>query len=94
VIEDMLPRHIMLKRKHGFSFNPVLQFQKDLGNFAAQYLSRERVEESGVFNYAYIKQVLESPVKNRMRWHYFLLWKILGYHVWEDVFIRGNGNRE
>ncbi len=90
MLQDILPDKIVHKRKHGFTFNPVIQFQKDLGTYASQYLSRERVEESGIFNYTYIKQILNSKPKNSLRWHYFLLWKIVGYHVWEDVFIRGN----
>ncbi len=91
MIRDMLPTQIMSKKKHGFTFNPVYQFKKDLGSFASNYLSRERVEESGVFNYPYIKKIIDSKPKSSLRWHYFLLWKIVGYHVWEEVFIR-NGN--
>lgn len=94
MIRDTLPDKIMRKRKHGFTFNPVYQFKKDLGNFASDYLSRDRVEESGVFNYTYIKQIVDSRPKNSLRWHYFLLWKIVGYHIWEDVFIRGDGSFE
>jgi asparagine synthase (glutamine-hydrolysing) len=94
MLQGILPDKIIGKRKHGFTFNPVIQFQKDLGTYASQYLSRERVEESGIFNFTYIQKILNTKPKNSLRWHYFLLWKIVGYHIWEDVFVRRDGSFE
>lgn len=94
IMNSKLPDEILKKKKQGFSFNPVNQFKKDLCGYASKYLSRDRVEESGVFNYKYIEQILKSNPKPAMRWHYFLLWKIMGYHIWEDVFIKGGGTFE
>lgn len=91
MLQAMLPEEILKKGKHGFTFNPVLQFKKDLQRFAYMYLSEERVKESGIFNYSFIKQIIDSKPKSSLRWHYFLLWKIVGYHLWEDVFVNGNG---
>jgi len=91
MLQTMLPEEILRKGKHGFTFNPVLQFKKDLQRFAYMYLSEERVKQSGIFNYSFIKQIIDSKPKSSLRWHYFLLWKIVGYHLWEDVFIKGNG---
>ncbi len=94
MVSHRLPARILSKKKHGFTFNPVIQFQKDLKGFASEYLSRERVENSGIFNYAYIERVLNSNPHPSLRWHYFLLWKIAGYHLWEDIFIRNGGKVE
>lgn len=84
----LLPGTVQHKRKHGFTFDPVLQFKKDLASFASRTLNRERVESSGVFNYSFVKKILDSKPGPSLRWHYFLLWKIAGFHVWEDTFIR------
>lgn len=91
VAQNRLPAQVLKKGKHGFTFNPVLQFQKDLKGFMSVYLSRDRVESSGVFDYAYISRLMNSRPHPSLRWHYFLLWKIAGYHLWEDVFIRNGG---
>jgi asparagine synthase (glutamine-hydrolysing) len=91
VLRDRVPESILRKRKHGFTFNPVLQYQKDLGRYAAEFLTRDRIEDGGIFNYAFVKRILDAKPGPALRWHYFLLWKILGYHLWEEIFIRQGG---
>jgi len=91
LLSKMLPSSIINRRKHGFTFNPVLQAQKDLISLARTYLTQSRVEESGVFNFTYLKNIMRSQPHPNLRWHYFLLWKILGYFIWEELFIKGNG---
>jgi asparagine synthase (glutamine-hydrolysing) len=91
LMKNKIPQEILRKGKQGFTFNPVCQIKKDLGSFAVKYLTRERVEESGLFNYRYINQIINSYPRGSLRWHYFLLWKIIGYHIWEDIFIKGGG---
>jgi len=91
LLEKIMPKEILQKPKQGFTFNPVLQAEKDLQPLAKKYLTRERVEESGVFQYAYIRKIIESRPHPNLRWHYFLLWKIVGYHIWEEIFIHNHG---
>ncbi len=94
-LKELLKRHIppsiLQKKKQGFTFNPVLQAKKDLQPLAAKCLTQKKVEETGLFNYNYIRQILAAPPHNNLRWHYFLLWKILGYHIWHDIFIKNQG---
>ncbi len=87
LLAEKVPEHILTKKKQGFTFNPVLQAQKDLVPLARKYLTRERVEDSGVFNFDYINTIMTAAPHPNLRWHFFLLWKILGYHIWEDIFI-------
>jgi len=95
LLGEKLPAHILTKKKQGFTFNPVLQAQKDLIPLARKYLTRERVEDSGIFNFDYLDTIMTAIPHPNLRWHYFLLWKILGYHLWEDIFIRNSpGLRE
>ncbi len=90
LLAETVPKHILVKKKQGFTFNPVLQAQKDLIPLARKYLTRERVEDSGVFNFDYINTIMTATPHRNLRWHFFLLWKILGYHIWEDIFIHSS----
>ncbi|MBI4674107.1 MAG: asparagine synthase (glutamine-hydrolyzing) [Chloroflexi bacterium] len=89
-MQGILPEHALRKPKWGFSFNPYFQFQKDLRTVAEHVLTRERVQELGWFNYAYLRRILEHPPHPRLRWHYFFLWLAVGLHIWHDMFIAGN----
>lgn len=91
LLREILPEQILNKRKQGFTFNPVLQAQKDLLPLARRYLTRDRIEDGGIFNYQYLDKIMQAAPHANLRWHYFLLWKILGYHLWEEIFIHNNG---
>jgi len=84
----ILPDKTMSKPKWGFTFDSYYQFQKDLRDLARRELTRDFIGEQGIFNYPFVKGVLDHPPHHWMRWHYFLLWLILGVKVWEDLFIR------
>ena len=86
----VLPDHALRKKKWGFSFNPYYQFQKDLKRIASQVLTRERVEARGWFNYAYLRRILDHPPHPHLRWHYFMLWLILGLEIWGQMFLDGD----
>jgi asparagine synthase (glutamine-hydrolysing) len=82
-----LPPANLAKPKWGFSFNPYHQFKKDLRFLAERELTRERVAELGLFNYAWIRQVLDHAPTPRMRWHYFNLWVMVGFSHWHRMFV-------
>ncbi|MEW6717729.1 MAG: asparagine synthase (glutamine-hydrolyzing) [Chloroflexota bacterium] len=86
----ILPESTLLKKKWGFSFNPYFQFQKDLKDVAQRILTPERVEGLGLFNYSYVHKILNHPPHPRLRWHYFYLWNLVGFHIWHELFIRGD----
>jgi asparagine synthase (glutamine-hydrolysing) len=74
------------KRKHGFSFNPVSQFAKDLRRIAMSELTRDRAGDLG-FNWRWIESVLNGPARASMRWHYFMLWMMTGFSIWHRLFV-------
>jgi asparagine synthase (glutamine-hydrolysing) len=86
----VLPQHALKKKKWGFAFNPYYQFQKDLKTVAERILTRQRVEDRGVFNYAYLKKIMDHPPHPRLRWHYFFLWLAVGLEIWFQMFIDGD----
>lgn len=85
-LASRVPERIARKKKWGFSFNPYHQYQKDLARVAREVLTRESVERLGIFNYRFIEQILNHRPVPRMRWHYFLLWVIVGVHQWHELF--------
>ncbi len=87
-MKQILPEHTLKKPKWGFTFDSFYQFQKDLRDIAERELTEEFINEQGTFNYRFIRKILDHPPHRWMRWHYFLLWLILGVKVWEDLFIR------
>lgn len=89
-MEPYLPEKILHKKKWGFTFNPYLQFQKDLKDTAERILTRERIEKDGIFNYAYIRSIFDTPPHPRMRWHYNFIWVLTGFHIWKQMFLESN----
>jgi asparagine synthase (glutamine-hydrolysing) len=88
-MEGILPQETLHKPKWGFTFDAFQQFQKDLRDVARRELTPAFIQEQGIFNFAFIRGILDHPPHRWMRWHYFLLWLILGVKVWEELFLRG-----
>lgn len=84
-----LPPRIIEKKKWGFTVNPYLQFKKDLKYTAENILTPRYIREQGIFNYSYIEHILKHPASPKLRWHYNLIWILVGYAIWEDQFLRG-----
>ena len=89
-MEDKLPPKIISKKKWGFTVNPYLQFKKDLKDVAERILTPEFIERQGIYNYKYIKRILDYPAHPKLRWHYNYIWIVLGMAMWEKMFIEGN----
>ncbi len=86
-LRGVLPDRVLDKKKWGFTFNPVEQFQKDLGPMARELLTPARLARSGVFNPKFVRGVLDAQPHERLRWHYFMLWQMIGFELWHEVFI-------
>jgi asparagine synthase (glutamine-hydrolysing) len=86
-VRSWLPKLILDKRKWGFTFSSYHQYQKDLKIVAEAVLTRERVHDVGWFNYNWIRQVLDYPPHPRLRWHYFMLWMMVGFEIWRQIFL-------
>ena len=89
-----LPTSILKKKKAGFQFDVYDQFKKDLKPIAENILSEKRIKEQNLFNYDYIKKILNYPPHPQLRWHYFLIWLMLGFQIWYQMFIEGKKDFE
>jgi asparagine synthase (glutamine-hydrolysing) len=88
-LRGVLPDQTLDKKKWGFTFDPVEQFGKDLGPMAREVLTPERLRRSGVFNPDFVRGVLAAKPHQRLRWHYFMLWQMIGFELWSDIFVEG-----
>jgi asparagine synthase (glutamine-hydrolysing) len=86
-MKPYLPPPILEKKKWGFTFNPYLQFQKDLKQTAEKILTRKRIESDGIFNYDYIRSILDAKPHPRLRWHYNYIWILTGFYIWKKMYI-------
>lgn len=89
-MEGHLPPKIITKKKWGFTVNPYLQFKKDLKTVAESILTKEFVEEQGIFNYEYIRQILNYRPHPKLRWHYNYIWVAMGIAIWQKMFIESD----
>jgi asparagine synthase (glutamine-hydrolysing) len=87
VLRDKLPERIIEKKKWGFTVNPYEQFKKDLEKTARKILTKEFLQRQGIFNHKYINRILDYPAHPSLRWHYNYLWLVLGFAIWEKMFI-------
>jgi asparagine synthase (glutamine-hydrolysing) len=85
-LAGVLPDRVLHKRKWGFTFDPVEQYQKDLGPMVRELLSPDRLRRSGIFNPGFVQAVLKAEPRQRLRWHYFLLWQMIGVETWLETF--------
>lgn len=85
-----LPDKILDKKKWGFTVNPYLQFKKDLKDTAEKILTKEFIDEQGIFNYKYIRRILDYKPHPKLRWHYNYLWVVMGMAILEKMFIKSD----
>ncbi len=85
-MRGVLPDRVLDKKKWGFTFDPVEQFGKDLGPMAREVLTPARLRASGVFNPVFVQRVLDARPHQRLRWHYFMLWQMIGFELWREIF--------
>jgi asparagine synthase (glutamine-hydrolysing) len=86
-LRGILPPWVLDKPKWGFTFSSYHRFQQDLRPLVETLLTEERLNRQGIFRHRYVRRVLDHPPDPRLRWHYFLLWMMTAFQVWEDLFL-------
>ena len=54
---------------------------------AEEILSKSRVQERKIFNYKFIKDILKAQPHPNLRWHYFMLWQMIGIEHCLELFV-------
>ncbi len=91
-LQGVLPEETLKKKKWGFTADPVEQYKKDLRSMAAELLTPERLRQGGIFNPRFVESLIDSPPHRRLRWHYFMLWQMIGLELWRELFLERSGS--
>ncbi len=83
---EFLPKEIISRSKSGFQVDAVSFFRDFLSTLAERYLNENVVRENGIFNPQFIKQVQAYKPSKGLRWHYFMLYMMIGTHIWLELF--------
>jgi asparagine synthase (glutamine-hydrolysing) len=87
-LAGVLPPRTLAKRKWGFTIDPVQQYRKHLRPMALYWLTSERLKGGGIFNPTFVHDVLAARPHPRLRWHYFMLWQMIGLEMWRETFLK------
>jgi thioredoxin reductase len=82
----VLPPEVLNRPKSGFQVDSPAFFHQHLAGLAQEQLSPERVRQHGLFNPDFVAFLLQLPAQKRYRWHYFMLYLMIGSHLWLDIF--------
>ncbi len=81
-----LPQSILDRPKSGFQLPIHHVFNTHLKPLTQEYLSVNRIKRDGLFNPSFVTSVLNAKPDKRLRWHYFLLYLMIGTAIWIDLF--------
>jgi len=86
VLRSILPEEILARPKSGFQVNAPEFYHQHLRGWEDPFLSEDYIRHTGLFNPAFVRSILRYEVHKRTRWHYFMLYLILGTHLWVELF--------
>lgn len=86
VLEDLLPRAILDKPKHGFAVPLDPWFRGELRNFVADILFDQRTRQRGYFNIKVIENLFNDHIAGReVRSNH--LWLLILFELWQRRFL-------
>ena len=83
---QLLSSDIVNRQKSGFQVDSPTFFHTELTQLAEQYLNQQVVEAHQIFNFKYVSKLLSLPTTKNNRWHYFMLYMMIGTHIWLELF--------
>jgi asparagine synthase (glutamine-hydrolysing) len=86
VLRTILPDEILARPKSGFQVNSPEFYHRHLRCWENQFLSDDYIINAGLFNPMFVRSILRYGSHKRTRWHYFMLYLILGTHLWVELF--------
>jgi len=87
VAADMLPAEILTRPKQGFG-PPIEQwFRSDLINYAHELLDSPRARQRGIFNPAFIRNLLIDHASTKGVNHSSAIWTMLCLELWFQVYM-------
>jgi asparagine synthase (glutamine-hydrolysing) len=85
-MRNKLPQAIIDRPKKGFGIPVSLWLRNELKDLTHQLLSEEKLKKQGLFNYQYIKKILEEH-HSQKRNHRKLIWNLLVFQIWQEKYL-------
>ena len=85
-MQDKLPKQILRRPKKGFGMPIAKWFQSELKGVLLDYLNKDHINKEGIFNYDYIKLLIDEHLSRRKD-NRKLLWTLLIFELWHEKFL-------
>ncbi len=85
-VADLLPPHILNRRKMGFSVPLPEWFRGELRPFLEDVLSRTAVQQAGVFEYPVVRRLLDDHFARRANYVNHI-WGLLTFMLWHREYL-------
>ena len=86
LMEDKLPREIVNRKEKGFGMPLADWLTNELKPLALELLSEENINKQGLFNYEYIKNLLNEHFSRRAD-NRKLIWTLMVFMMWEEKWL-------
>lgn len=87
IVHDFVPKELMDRPKAGFSLPIYSWLRGDLAYLLEEYLSKEALSESGLFNVEFLLGELEK-FKNRKLHYSPIIWYLLMFQMWYKRWVK------
>src|SRR5207253_10954515 len=87
-MQPYLPPHTLRKRKQGFSVSMRSWLRGELHEMATDYLGQDGRLPDGIFNRNEVAALLSEHRAGRAD-HSAIIWALLCYATWDDLYLRG-----
>jgi asparagine synthase (glutamine-hydrolysing) len=86
VAAQRLPRHVIYRRKHGFSLPVDAWFRGSWAGAAHDVIFSEQARARGYFDYRYLEELWAAHANGTAR-HGFRFWAVLWLELWHRTFV-------
>ena len=83
LMKDKLPKNIVERSKKGFGIPVAKWIKNELKDFTLELLGKSRIKKQGIFNYSYIKQLLDEHFSNHKD-NRKLIWTLMIFQMWQE----------
>lgn len=89
-IKPWVPKFVFEKRKQGFGSNVFLTYVDEIEEIARQKLPDGNAVEQGLIRKDYLEDVLGREASPHLTKHYCLIWNLLTFEIWYEMYIKSD----
>jgi len=89
-VKPWVPKFVFEKRKQGFGSNVFLTYVNEIEEIARQKLPEGNAVKEGLIKKEYLDDVLGREATSHLRKHYCLIWNLLTFEIWYEMYIKSD----